>query len=153
MSYTSIEQNKELVSKYPFLAYKEYDFNTDSYCVPDDYDYSETWADSVPDGWWNAFGLQMCEEMKEALDEYNYSDKYIIIQIKEKYGQLRIYDNGIPKGCRVWDVIKKYSDLSEVTCIRCGKPAIKHSLGWICPWCDECAEQINGQFVEIKKED
>ena len=145
----TIQHNKELVEKYPFLAFKEYDFDTDSYYIPDDYDYESTWLDGLPDGWVKAFGEDLCRELKEALDEYNYTDKYIIVQTKEKFGQARIYDNGIPEGCRAWDVIRKYERLSEVTCCKCGKPATKISTGWICPWCDDCAEEIGGQFVDI----
>lgn len=144
------EKNRMLVEKYPFLAFKEYDFDNDCYYIPDDYDYSCTWLDGLPKGWVEAFGEQMCEEMKKALEEYDYVDKYIITDTKEKYGQLRIYDNGRPRGCRVWDVIQKYTDLSEHTCCSCGKPATKISLGWICPWCDECASKLKGKFVDIK---
>lgn len=145
-------KNKELVSKYPFLAFKEYNFDTDSYYIPDDYDYESTWLDSMPDGWRNAFGEQLCQELKEALDEFDYADKYIIVQIKEKFGGLRIYDNGIPRGCKVHDIISKYEDISEKTCIGCGKPATKISLGWICPWCDDCAVKIGGSFEAIDKD-
>jgi len=144
-----IKQNKELIAKYPFLALKSYDFDNDIYYIPDDYDYMVTWLDFMPEGWYKAFGLQLCEELKEALDEYNYADKYIIDEVKEKYGELRIYDTGIPQGCRVWDVIKKYTDLSRRTCITCGAPATKMSLGWISPYCDKCADEMKGQYIDI----
>ena len=146
------EHNKKLIEKYPFLAYKEYDFDNDVYYVPENYDYNFTWFDEIPDGWAKAFGEQLCEELKKALDECNYTDKYNIVQIKEKFGELRIYDGGIPKGCRAWDVIEHFSYLSSRTCISCGKPATKISLGWICPWCDDCAKEINSQFASIDKE-
>lgn len=144
-----IKRNKELIAKYPFLAVKDYDFDNDIYYIPDDYEYTYTWLDSVPEGWCKAFGLQMCEEMKEALDEYDYTDKYVIMEVKEKYGELRIYDTGIPRGCRVWDVIEKYSQLSRRTCIVCGAPATKMSLGWISPYCDKCADEIKGRYIDI----
>lgn len=143
------KKNKELVERFPFLAFKEYDFDTDSYYLPDDYDYSTTWLDYIPEGWVKAFGEQMCEELKEALEEYNYVDDYIIVQAKEKYNQLRIYDNGIPKGCRAWDVIDKYSNIAERTCVKCGKPATKVSMGWISSWCDDCAKEVGGVMTDI----
>lgn len=147
-------KNKELVDKYPFLAFKKYnfDYDTDSYYIPYDYDYESTWLDAIPDGWRIAFGEQLCQELKDALDEYDYTDEYTILQIKEKYGCLRIYDNGIPIGCRVHDIIRKYERISEKTCIGCGKPATKISLGWICPWCDDCAAKISGPFEAIDKD-
>ena len=40
----------------------------------------------------------MVEELGEELFWYNYEDKYRIIQIKEKFGGLRWYDNGAPIG-------------------------------------------------------
>ena len=148
-----IQKNKELIEKYPFLAIKKYDFDNDIYYIPDDYDYSATWLDGLPEGWITAFGEDLCRELKDALDEYNYTDKYIIIETKEKYGSMRIYDNGIPKGCRAWDVIEKYSKISEHTCFKCGEPATKISLGWICPWCDECAKKVGGRFADIDDEE
>lgn len=150
---TMEEKNRQLIEKYPFLAFKSYDFDNDVYFIPEDYNYSSTWFDAIPEGWAKAFGEDMCREIKEALDEFDYTDRYIITDVKEKYGSLRIYDNGIPCGCKVWDVIEKYARLSEVTCISCGKPATKISLGWICPWCDDCAKDIKGKFADINYED
>lgn len=146
-----IEKNKELIEKYPFLAIKSYDFDNDVYYVPEDYDYSYTWLDDMPEGWKKAFGEDLCAELKEALDEYDYTDKYIVVEVKEKYGGLRWYDGGIPEGCKAWDVIRKYERLSETTCCHCGKPATKISTGWICPWCDDCVEHIGDKVVDIDK--
>lgn len=140
--------NKELIKKYPFIAIKEYDFDNDIYYIDENSEF--TWLDCMPDGWRIAFGEQLCEELKEALDEYDYTDKYVIIQVKEKFGELRIYDNGIPKGCRAWDVISKYTEMSRLTCHVCGKPATKISLGYILPWCDICSRKIKSQFANIE---
>ena len=112
-----------------------------------DYDYTE--LDSMPDGWRKAFGEQMCEEILEELKANNFVDDYRIVQIKEKYGGLRWYDDGFTK--KGYEIIRKYEDISERICIKCGKPATKISMGWICPWCDECAEGIGGRFVPIEK--
>ncbi len=101
----------------------------------------------MPEGWRKAFGEQMCEEIMNALVEEDYVDKYVILQIKEKFGSARWYSNGAPQ--KVHDIVHKYELISERTCIRCGKPATKISMGWICPWCDDCAEQIKGQFWDI----
>lgn len=52
---------------------------------------------------------------------------------------LRWYDNGIPRGCEVWDIIEKYSKLSENICIFCGKPDTwVTDDGWIMPQCYDC---------------
>lgn len=129
----TIEENKALCEKYPFLTLKVDDCDN-----PIEPDYEFTWLDSMPDGWRKAFGLQMCEELKAALIEDNMLEDYEIVQIKEKYGGLRWYDNGHSE--KVGDIIEKYEELSERTCIDCGEPAKYMSLGWICPYCTSCAE-------------
>lgn len=96
-----------------------------------------TELDHMPTGWRKAFGIQMCKEIKKELKKYNYLYKYRIMQIKEKFGTLRWYDNGSPDGC-VNNIISKYEDISYHTCIVCGKPATKISKGWISPYCDNC---------------
>lgn len=143
------EYNKKLAERYPFIVMKEYDPQTETFRIADDEDYSWTWLDCIPKGWKTAFGEKLCQELKEALDEFNYTDRYIVSQVKEKYGFLHWYDNGIPKGCRAWDVIKKYENISYHTCCKCGKPATKISRGWICPYCDDCATEPEGAYDDI----
>lgn len=106
----------------------------------------------MPPGWRAAFGEQMCEEIQKLLEEADYVYQYRIIQIKEKYGRLCWYDSRVPEKIRerMNQVIRKYEDLSEVTCIECGKPAIKVSLNWISPWCEECSANIGDDFMPIE---
>ena len=74
------------------------------------------------------------------------------MQIKEKYGTLRLYHEGIPE--KIYDEIEeweaKYDKLSEKTCIHCGKPAKYMSIGWISPWCEDCAKEIGDTIVKIE---
>lgn len=159
-----VEYNKELCTMYPFLKPK----NVWTGAELDDYDYSYTELDCMPEGWRIAFGMKMCEEIKQALlkaqkefpnEGYkeseittNYdSDKiipllegYTILQIKEKYGGLRWYDGGAPK--YVHDVVSKYEKLSYKTCIVCGKPAKYRSAGWVSPYCRRCAHKIYNSY-------
>ncbi len=143
-----IRKNKELVRKYPFLL----PINLWTNDALDDYDYSFTELDAMPDGWRKAFGEQMCEEIAEVLRRENYLNEYRILQIKEKWGFLHWYDNGAPDG--VNKVISKYEKISERTCIKCGAPATKISRGWISPWCNSCAEALRDRvsFDEIDEE-
>lgn len=100
--------------------------------------------DEIPEGWRKAFGLQMCEDIREALlceGGKELLESYYILQIKEKYGTLRWYDECAPKS--VHDIIYKYENLSYHTCINCGKPATKLSTGWISPYCDDCIGDRN----------
>ena len=70
--------------------------------------------------------------------------EYYLMQIKEKYGGLRWYDNGFPQEgfeeYRNW--INKYEELSFKTCINCGKSAIGFTKGWITPLCKECMKDM-----------
>jgi hypothetical protein len=129
MSYFSIEENKKLCEKYPFLIVK----NRWTGEVSEDYDYSYTEIDAMPQGWFKAFGMQMVEELSQALGEN--AKNYRITQIKEKFGGLRWYDAGCTK--EGYEVIRKYEGLSIITCIICGEPATKISDGWISPYCNE----------------
>lgn len=76
--------NKQLIAKYPWLLPR----NRWTGEVVEDYDYSYTELDDMPDGWRAAFGEQMCEEIQQALnmmEPYQAAD-FRIVQIKEKYG-------------------------------------------------------------------
>lgn len=137
------KKNFELILKYPFLLPKNRwnkglalfgDFN---------FDFSFTEIDSFPGGWFKSFGIQMLDEIKQALISYNpaFLYEYMITDIKEKYGSLRWYDYGAPKG--FYDIIKKYQRLSEKVCIRCGEPSTHMTEGWILPLCDECDTEKN----------
>lgn len=99
-----------------------------------------SWEEEIPDGWYKAFGEQMIDELNNLLTKYCIEDKYKIIQIKEKYGSLRWYDNGIPQYLtdEYYEWLDKYEKLSIETCINCGKPATHMTKGWINPLCDDC---------------
>lgn len=144
----SKEHNRWLCYKYHWLI--PHNRYTDEELL--NYDYTYTELDEMPEGWKKAFGEQLCEEIEKLLEEVNYQDKYRITQIKEKYGELCWYDNGVPKQIydRFLEIIHKYEKLSHKTCIKCGKPATKISTGWITPWCDDCAKSIHDNFIDIK---
>ena len=60
---------------------------------------------------------------------------------------LRWYDNGTPIGCKVQEIIDKYSVLSENICIICGKPDVPAiGSGWICPYCKKCFTTPNDWY-------
>lgn len=100
---------------------------------------------AMDSGWKKAFGLQMCEEIKQALLKEGGLKKllrYRIVQIKEKWGQLRWYDCN---GCKsVNQIIDKYTEISEKTCGCCGKPAKYRTRGWVYPYCEECIKKHYG---------
>lgn len=128
------EYNKALIEKYPWLG-------SGSNSEKDYYDF--TWLDDMPIGWRLAFGEQMCEELQEELERINYVDDYVILQVKEKFGSLRWYTGSVPRDSKLFDIVDKYEEMSEKTCIECGRPATVMSNGWISPYCDECCEKYN----------
>lgn len=156
-------ENRKLCEKYPFLIPRNRwsgmritEAQGGGYWpgspekIPE-YDWERTELDEMPDGWRKAFGEQLCEELKQELlsaGGQEALDNYMIIQIKEKFGYLRWYDNGCTER---WfsEILPKYENLSERTCIHCGKPAAFISTGWISPWCEECAQGIRDHMVPI----
>ena len=92
------QYNKELCEKYPFLEYDD--------------EYLGTWLDDMPNGWRLAFGIEFCEELRNELIKYDFLEKFRILQLKEKYAEMRCYSNGYPEGSKVDEIIEKYTDLS-----------------------------------------
>ena len=109
----------------------------------------DIFIDEMPRGWCIAFGKQMVLELADILEKENFTDKYTLIQAKEKFGMIRWYDNFNPSIKEYDEWLNKYEKLSAVTCAGCGEPATKISQSWICPWCDVCAEDIHDSFKEI----
>ena len=142
-------KNKQLCKRYPFLIVRNW--KTDEPIKG----YEFTYFEDIPDGWRKAFGKQMCEEIRKVLIKGNYLYDYRIAQIKEKFGALRWYDEGAPNSIyrEIQDIIYKYEEISAHTCISCGKPATKMSLGWISPFCDNCAGKLSDRvnFRDIKE--
>ena len=143
---TVAKYNKDLLEKYPWLT----PYNVWTGKPLEDYDYEYTRADDIPRGWRIAFGDQMLEELDQLLKKYNFEKEYRIVQIKEKFGGLRWYDDGFPE--EGWEEYKawlyKYEDLSFKTCMSCGKPAIGLTKGWIMPLCKDCMKDMPYNPIE-----
>lgn len=135
----TVEENKKLIEKYPWLL--PHDMWTGE--VIKDFDYTWTELDAMPNGWRIAFGDLICEDIQAELEKFDFVDKYRIIEIKSKYGSLRWYDEGVPVGCKVNDIIEDYSHLSEYICEFCGELDVPSTDGWITPVCVECIKKMN----------
>lgn len=152
--YTTAKQrrkNKALCERYPFLIPR----NVWNDKILWEYDkkckkYSYTLAEEFPAGWWKAFGLLLCEDLRSELIRCNYLNDLRILEIKEKYGGLRFYTGPVPIDCNVDDIIENYSVLSENICIKCGKPDVcmLNYYGWISPYCEDCYTSIEKKRKE-----
>lgn len=150
------EYNKKLCERFPFLiptnAWSEKKITDGAGFWPGspdsipEYDYERTKLDCMPDGWRKAFGEQMCEEIREALIKDDLLYKYLVIDIKEKYGALRWYDRY--GNDEAHEIIKKYFIMSEHTCIDCGETATKRTTDWISPYCNKCATRFSESVLE-----
>lgn len=142
--------NKELCKKYPFLSWYGNPLYL-GYSEDLNLDYKYTWEDELPEGWRKAFCPQMWDDLKTILEKADYVDKFRFAQIKEKYGTLRLYHNGVPASIyeevSAWET--KYENLSEETCINCGAPATHMTLGWINFVCENCKNEVKSRAIPI----
>ena len=139
------DRNRELCRKYPFLH--PYDEYSGEQMIPPDYDYEWTPLDEMPIGWNAAFGEKLCAELAEELDAHNKLEDYRIVEIKEKFGELRWYDNGNTH--HGYEIIDKYRKLSRYTCVLCGKPATRVSTAYIMPFCDEHIGEVESCDIHL----
>ena len=126
--------NEYLISQYPWLQLR----NVWNNKYIENYEF--TWLDDLPSGWRKSFGLKMIEELDQILRKAHYQNEYKIVQIKEKWGSLCWYDNGIPKNIykeyNSW--LNRYEELSKHTCIICGEQGELTGKGLIVPLCEKC---------------
>ena len=104
-------------------------------------------ADLLPDGWTKTFIPKMKEELTKVLGDYVYD--FVVFQIKEKHGTMRMYWSWADRKYTsaelvdlaeiseaVNDIIRKYENISEKTCVVCGETATKMTTGCVIPVCD-----------------
>lgn len=152
LSKRAPEENKVLCEKYPFLKWYG-DPLCSGYSEDHELDYKYTWEDEVPEGWRRALCPQMWEDLKEILTRNCCIDSFRFVQIKEKFGELRLYcdcsDCSDEAFQEIIDWEERYLHLSTHYCVNCGKPAKYMSLGWICPWCEECVRELNEYVIDL----
>lgn len=139
-----IIRNFFFLKRYPFWAFVYTDSKGKSRTA-----YDTTWYDDIPKGWKKAFGKELSERIRKALVE-KYGKRFPkraveICEVKEKYGELRIYASAPDK---VLDIFDEYESKSFHHCIHCGRKATKYTLGWILPVCEEHAKGRNCEDIE-----
>lgn len=129
------------INQYSFLKVKDSEYyNTWTNC----------WLDEFEPGWKNSFGENFCKELDEAIKKDGCEDTFEFLQIKEKFGSLRLYAAGYYYEGNINKILYKYEELSRYICGHCGKPATRITRGWIYPLCDECIKDISGESSPIE---
>ena len=142
--WSARQLRKTLIEEYPYLLPRSMTTGE----VHPDYDYTYIVGEyDLPEGWLELF-LQCCEDIKAPLVKAGLLNDFRFLQIKEKYGSMRMYDSGATE--EVHDIIDKYEFLSQQVCCECGKPAAVMTSGWICPY---CAEHIRGGLENVAPPD
>lgn len=138
-------RNKKMCKQYPWLIPRNVWTGEISW-VKEPYDHTE--LDAMPDGWRKAFGEVWCEEMDKALRSEDYVQKFRIYQIKEKYGQLRVYHNNYADP--IVYVTNAFEVISEHVCIRCGAldVCVIDDYGWYSPLCEKCYSKTSARISE-----
>lgn len=130
------ELNKLMIEEFPFLLPR----NRFTGQVLDDYDYSYNEWQALELGWQVNFGWRFLHELNILVQSLEHPENFRILQIKEKFGELRFYCNG---DRAIYQLIDDYTALSRTICIRCGKLATVARTGWISFYCDGCAKRLD----------
>lgn len=86
----------------------------------------------ILEGWDKAFGDRARNMIKEEVAERGFDD-FEFLDVKEKFGTLRIYAN------YDLDCFDKIEDLSGMYCWHCGAKMKVWSRGYMLPYCGDCA--------------
>ena len=98
----------------------------------------KNWYNYIPEGWRDAFGMELLEDIRKSLKKSKRLRKVRILDVKEKWGSLSIYFDSYPGDLRF--VLNNYELVSRYTCIKCGKVATHVQMGWISPYCESCCK-------------
>lgn len=128
---------------YPFLYSKDLPVENSIAC---------SWLDFVSPGWRSRF-LEACKEINNILEANQFTPNDLeILQIKEKFGSLRVYCNfkedilpKVPQSVliQIDGILNKLDRDTSRMCFICGAPATHLSKGYVLPYCRVCAVREN----------
>lgn len=106
----------------------------------------------LPEGWVKTFVPQMKDQLFKALGSY--VDDFVLLDVKEKYGQIRMYwtwktiehsvsevNDLIEIQKEIEDIIFYYENVSENTCAFCGNKTNYFSKRYGVPMCEVCEKK------------
>ncbi|KAK0447271.1 hypothetical protein EV421DRAFT_1901386 [Armillaria borealis] len=90
---------------------------------------------------WEGLIREICEKLK--------GTDVVFRQIKEKFGQLRVYvDNGDEE---TWRYLHEMEEKSAKVCEECGEAGnLADSNGWLFATCEECANEDGQEYKWVK---
>lgn len=118
---------KELYKKYPKL-FRQKDLSMQETCM--------NWGIETGTGWYWIID-QLCSCIQDYIDANN-KPQAEFVQVKEKFGQLRVYIDNADEYIR--GMISLAETMSYVTCESCGvTTGIIHTSGYIKTLCKSCS--------------
>jgi len=130
------ELDKKLVATYPNL-YKQRNMSMQQTAM--------CWGFSCGDGWYD-----IINELSAKLEPLG----AVAVQVKEKFGGLRFYIEGIDKSVseEVYAAISEAEGKSYKTCESCGEPGELKGQGWVITMCNKCWDKRMSN-LEVKNSD
>lgn len=124
------KETQKLLEKYPFIqAYRWDDTPIDGHTV----------LGGMPDGWRKAFAIPMLEDFAKAIDQDGLDPKELrVIDVKEKYGELRWYWCAKKESPNLDRITTLYECVASAFCANCGRYPVMMTTGYILPLCEEC---------------
>ena len=100
----------------------------------------------LPQGW-SVLLVKMLNEVKASLDKIDAVDVEIL-DIKEKYGLLKVYFNVYDE--ELQKIAKKYEAMSDKICMSCGAPMYKSGIrnDSCINLCEDCLEERKSELRE-----
>ena len=151
----SDDEMRALLQKYPFLVIENFYDNEPVYKSEEE-KISKNWYKEFDGHGWEELWKRYLKHLFEWYDQQSEDVKksFHFSDVKEKFGELRIYTVGALSENLEW--IAEW--LSSVTCQFCGKVTkdeddprwfkIWRSGGWITNMCEECAKKYQREMVE-----
>ena len=90
-----------------------------------------------------------CKAIRPHLVNANILDSFMFTQVKEKYGTMRLYNNGYTDD--MFRIFMLYEGFSEYVCEDCGNFATEQTKHWIESYCYDCyIRKHSGETRKIK---
>lgn len=138
---------KKLADAFPFMRARN--MVTDELAVDDETGGYRGKYCECGDGWY-ALIYQLCGELRDNQIKAGESlEEVRVMQVKEKYGELRFYVYGFAEGSEA--IIDKYEKKSRSVCEECGnKGDLSYSGRWIKALCPEHREKYGYNLACFK---